>query len=98
MPDDDDEDLENENSGEGAVNEEEGDWFAEDEVLDPGLLDELETFESTDNRRRTLVCCECRIMYAWMSWDLELLVNLSFKRVATYNTPFLGSLKPFWLD
>lgn len=74
MPDD-VEDFENENSGEGAVNEEEGDWFAEDEVLDPGLLDELETFESTDNRRRTLVCCECSIMYAWMSWDFSGLVE-----------------------
>jgi hypothetical protein len=47
---------ENENSGEGDVNEEEGEWFAEDEVLEPGLPDELETFESTDSRRRTLVC------------------------------------------
>ena len=47
---------ENENSGEGAVNEEEGDWFAEDEVLEPGLPEELETFESTERRRRTLVC------------------------------------------
>jgi len=86
---------ENENAGEGAVNEEEGDWFAEDEVLEPGLLDELETFESTDNRRRTLVCCECRIMYAWMSWDLVLLVKCSFGNVARYNTPFLGLLKSF---
>jgi hypothetical protein len=47
---------ENENSGDGDVNEEEGDWLAEDEVLEPGLLDELDTFESTDSRRRTLVC------------------------------------------
>lgn len=38
------------------MNEEEGDWFAEDEVLEPGLPDKLETFESTDSRRRTLVC------------------------------------------
>lgn len=79
LPADDEEFVENENSGEGAVNDEEGDWFAEDEVLDPGLLDELETFESTDSRRRTLVCCECRIMYAWMSWDLELLVKYSLR-------------------
>jgi hypothetical protein len=47
---------ENENSGDGAVKEEEGDWLAEDEVLEPGLPDELEMFESTDSRRRTLVC------------------------------------------
>jgi hypothetical protein len=47
---------ENENSGEGAVKEEEGDWFAEDEVLELMLPEELETFESTDSRRRTLVC------------------------------------------
>lgn len=46
---------ENENSGEGEENEDMGDAFAEDEVLELGLLDELE-FESTDNRRRTLVC------------------------------------------
>jgi len=95
LPAEDDGCDENENAGEGAVNEEEGDWLAEDEVLDPGLLDELETFESTDNRRRTLVCCECRIMYAWISWDWELLVNCFFRSVMSYNTPFLGLLKSF---
>lgn len=46
---------ENENSGEGEENDDMGDTFAEDEVLELGLLDELE-FESTDSRRRTLVC------------------------------------------
>jgi hypothetical protein len=60
LPEEDDEGFvendENENSGAGAVNEEEGDWFVEDEVLEPGLLDEVEMFESTDSRRRTLVC------------------------------------------
>ena len=98
FPDEDEDFVEKENSGEGAVKEEEGDVFAEDEVLEPGLLDELETFESTDSRRRTLVCCECRIMYAWMSWDLELSVKIPFRQVANHNTPFLGLLKPFWLD
>jgi hypothetical protein len=98
FPNEDEGFVEKENSEEGAVKEEEGDVFAEDEVLEPGLLDELETFESTDSRRRTLVCCECRIMYAWMSWVLELLVEYSFRSVASQNTPFLGLLKTFLVE
>lgn len=55
-PEEDGGDLdENENSGEGEENDDMGETLAEDEVLELGLLAELE-LESTDNRRRTLVC------------------------------------------
>lgn len=53
--------VENENAGEGEVYEEVGEVECDDDLLWIGLFDgleELEQSESTDNRRRTLVCCE----------------------------------------
>lgn len=46
--------VENEKAGEGAVNEEEGVLYNDEGELDG--LEEPEELESVDNRRRTLVC------------------------------------------